>query len=86
LACIDRAAGSGSDNGRGAAGAATVPIPVGNPQTVTRIKLGGKLFHDARLSADGKVSCSTCHDQAKGFTDHLQVSTGFNERSPYLGK
>jgi cytochrome c peroxidase len=55
-----------------------VPVPANNPQTDAKIKLGDKLFHDKRLSADGKVSCSTCHDQAKGFTDHRRVSQGFN--------
>ncbi len=55
-----------------------VPVPADNPQTEAKIKLGDKLFHDARLSADGKVSCSTCHDSGKGFTDNLPVSVGFN--------
>jgi cytochrome c peroxidase len=55
-----------------------VSIPANNPQTEAKIKLGDKLFHDARFSADGKVSCSTCHDKAKGFTDNLPVSIGFN--------
>ncbi len=55
-----------------------VPVPDDNPQTEAKIKLGDKLYHDKRLSADGKVSCSTCHDEAKAFTDHLQVSKGFN--------
>lgn len=55
-----------------------VPVPENNPQSEAKIRLGDKLFHDQRLSADGKVSCSTCHDQAKGFTDQLPVSKGFN--------
>jgi cytochrome c peroxidase len=55
-----------------------VPIPADNPQTEAKIKLGDRLFHDARFSADGKVSCSTCHDKTKGFTDNLRVSKGFN--------
>ena len=54
-----------------------VPIPADNPQTEAKIKLGDKLFHDARFSGDGKVSCATCHDQGKGFTDNLPVSIGF---------
>lgn len=56
-----------------------VPIPADNPQTQAKIELGDKLFHDPRFSADGKVSCSTCHDRAKGFTDNLRVSKGFND-------
>jgi len=55
-----------------------VPIPADNPQTPEKIRLGDRLFHDQRFSADGKVSCSTCHDKTKAFTDHLPVSKGFN--------
>ena len=55
-----------------------VPVPADNPQTPAKIALGDKLFHDARFSADGKVSCSTCHDKSKAFTDRLKVSKGFN--------
>ena len=56
-----------------------VPIPADNPQTPAKIKLGDRLFHDVRFSADGKVSCATCHDKAKAFTDNLRVSKGFND-------
>ncbi len=56
-----------------------VPIPADNPQTPAKIALGDKLFHDTRFSADGKVSCATCHAQDKGFTDNLPVSKGFND-------
>ncbi len=55
-----------------------VPIPADNPQTPEKIALGDRLFHDTRFSADGKVSCATCHEQSKGFTDNLPVSEGFN--------
>ncbi|MDH5473176.1 MAG: cytochrome-c peroxidase [Gammaproteobacteria bacterium] len=55
-----------------------VPIPNNNPQTDLKINLGDKLYHDARFSADGKVSCATCHAREKGFTDNLPVSKGFN--------
>jgi len=53
-----------------------VPIPENNPQTPEKIKLGDKLYHDQRFSADGKVSCATCHAAEKGFTDNLKVSKG----------
>ena len=46
-----------------------VPIPADNPQSPEKIALGDKLFHDARFSIDGTVSCSTCHDDEKAFTD-----------------
>jgi cytochrome c peroxidase len=44
-------------------------IPADNPQTPEKISLGQKLFFDRRLSADGIVSCSTCHDPALAFRD-----------------
>ena len=46
-----------------------VPIPTDNPQTPEKIALGDKLFHDARFSGDGTISCSTCHADEKAFTD-----------------
>ena len=40
-----------------------VPVPENNPQTPEKIALGDKLYHDKRFSADGKVSCATCHEE-----------------------
>jgi len=54
-----------------------VPVPADNPQTEAKIALGDKLFHDARFSSTGDISCATCHDAKKGFTDSpLSVSQG----------
>lgn len=39
-------------------------------------ELGHRLFFDARLSSNGKVSCASCHDPARHFTDGLAVSVG----------
>ena len=52
------------------------PVPADNPQTTAKISLGDRLFHDKRFSIDGKVSCATCHEKDKGFTDHRRVSKG----------
>ncbi len=38
--------------------------------------LGHRLFFDARLSGDGSVSCATCHEPAKAFTDGRAISVG----------
>ena len=54
-----------------------VPIPADNPQSEAKIQLGDRLFHDTRFSADGKVACSTCHEESKAFTDGRRVSQGF---------
>jgi cytochrome c peroxidase len=55
-------------------------IPPDNPQTTEKIALGQKLFFDGRLSADGTVACSTCHDPARAFTDGRPVSIGIRGR------
>lgn len=33
------------------------------------VSLGKRLFFDTRLSADGKVSCATCHVPGMAFSD-----------------
>jgi cytochrome c peroxidase len=55
-------------------------IPPDNPQTPEKISLGQRLFFDRRLSADGTVSCSTCHDPARAFTDRKAASVGIKGR------
>ncbi len=55
-------------------------IPADNPQTPEKISLGQKLFFDRRLSADGMVSCSTCHNPAFAFTDRKPTSIGIKDR------
>ncbi len=57
-----------------------VPIPSDNPQTPGKIALGDKLFNDKRFSSTGEVSCATCHDPKKAFTDSpLITSEGINK-------
>lgn len=41
-----------------------------------KIELGRRLFHEPMLSADGSVSCATCHPLDKGGADSLPVSVG----------
>jgi cytochrome c peroxidase len=55
-------------------------IPADNPQTPEKVALGQRLFFDGRLSADGTVACSTCHDPQRGFTDGRPVSIGIRRR------
>lgn len=57
-----------------------VPIPAGNPQSTEKIQLGERLFNDMRFSSTGTVSCATCHDHTKGFTDSpLTTSQGIHK-------
>jgi cytochrome c peroxidase len=53
-----------------------VPSPTDNPTTLEKVALGKKLFFDKRLSLDGTVSCASCHDPHKAFTDQLATSVG----------
>jgi cytochrome c peroxidase len=60
--------------------ASRAAIPPDNPQTPEKIALGMKLFFDGRLSVDGTVACSTCHNPARAFTDGRPASIGINGR------
>ncbi len=51
-------------------------VPRTNPMTEAKVELGRKLFFDARLSADGKISCASCHDPKLAFGDAKPVAEG----------
>ncbi|MFK7925252.1 MAG: cytochrome-c peroxidase [Bacteroidia bacterium] len=55
-------------------------IPADNPMTVEKVELGKKLFYDPNLSADGTVSCASCHFPDRGFADTVSLSKGFEGR------
>ncbi|MEK6320550.1 MAG: cytochrome c peroxidase [Acidobacteriota bacterium] len=55
-------------------------IPADNPMTAAKVELGRTLFFDARLSADGTVSCASCHDPKRAFTDGRTVAEGIGGR------
>src|SRR3954453_22370440 len=54
--------------------------PADNLQSPEKSALGERLFFDGRLSIDGTVACSTCHDPALAFTDRRPVSIGVKGR------
>jgi cytochrome c peroxidase len=58
-----------------------VPIPRDNSQTPEKVALGHSLFGDKRLSVDGTVSCSTCHQPERAFTDGRTVAQGAGQRA-----
>lgn len=57
-------------------GLAPIPWPADNPYSPAKWTLGRALYFDPRLSADGSVACSKCHDPGKAFVDHMPVSSG----------
>jgi len=44
--------------------------------TPEQVRLGRWLYFDTRLSADGTISCATCHVPEHGFSETKPVSTG----------
>ena len=46
-----------------------VPVPADNPLTPEKVELGKQLYFDPRLSCDDTVSCASCHDPKKGWSN-----------------
>ena len=53
------------------------PLPATLNQDPARAEIGRWLFNDARLSANGSVSCANCHNLRKGGSDERDYSVGF---------
>lgn len=58
-----------------------VPVPADNPLTSAAVALGERLFFDARLSADGTISCASCHRPEYAFADTSARSIGILHRT-----
>lgn len=58
------------------AGLPAIPYPKENPATEAKIKLGKQLYFDKRLSSDNTISCASCHDPEKGWSNGDAVATG----------
>lgn len=56
-------------------------IPADNPMTVEGVALGRFLFYDSLLSKNNTISCSSCHQQNRAFTDGFALSIGVNGRT-----
>lgn len=52
------------------------PSPKENKLDIKKAELGKRLFFDPRLSGNGKMSCATCHDPDKGWSDGLPTARG----------
>lgn len=50
------------------------------PLNTRLVQLGRKMFSDTRLSANGTVSCATCHIQGQTLADGLTVGKGIDGR------
>jgi cytochrome c peroxidase len=57
-------------------GLPAVATPDGAARSASAVVIGKRLFFDKRLSADGTISCSVCHDPKKAYSDGLPVAKG----------
>jgi cytochrome c peroxidase len=57
-----------------------MPVPEENPLTAEKIQQGRRLFFDRRLSRDGSISCSSCHDPERAFSDGRAIGVGVFQR------
>jgi len=62
------------------AGAPSRPPPVA-PTREELVALGERLFFDKRLSGDNTLSCASCHDPARAFSDGKRTSVGVSKRA-----
>lgn len=51
-----------------------------NKPTKYGVELGEKLFQEVMLSANNTISCASCHQQARAFTDGKVQALGIHER------
>jgi len=58
------------------AGFPTPVIPADNPLTNEGVALGRRLFYEKALSSTGTMSCGSCHQQSKAFTDGRALAVG----------
>ncbi|MBJ7414132.1 MAG: c-type cytochrome [Niveispirillum sp.] len=54
----------------------SAPYPADNPYSDAKLELGRRLFNDTRLSGGNSMSCASCHDPAKGFSDARPRAVG----------
>lgn len=52
------------------------PLPEPAEADSRRVQLGKRLFEDGRLSADGEIACTSCHDVDNGGDDGRRYSPG----------
>lgn len=59
-------------------GLGKIEHPKNNPLTPAKIALGKQLYFDPRLSKDATISCASCHDPKKGWSNGEKVATGID--------
>lgn len=86
VACLAGPAGQGARPGESYVVAVPLgldiaaPVPADNPLREPAIELGRTLFFDPVLSADTSLSCASCHQPARYFTDGRERAVGIDGR------
>lgn len=57
-----------------------LPWPKDNPYSAKKAELGKLLYFDKRVSADGTISCASCHGVHRAFADENAIATGIKGR------
>jgi cytochrome c peroxidase len=69
----------------GLAGARAQPLPAvsvpAKAEAAARVAVGRQLFFDTSLSADARISCASCHQPEKAFSDGRKVALGIGNRA-----
>ena len=55
-----------------------VNVPADNPLTEDGVELGRFLFYEKKLSGNNTMSCGSCHQQEKAFTDGKALAVGID--------
>lgn len=58
----------------------TVQTVAAEPADCRLVAAGAQVLQSKALSADGRVSCATCHDPGKAFADGLVTAKGLEQR------
>lgn len=57
-------------------GLGALSYPADNPHLEEKVELGKQLYFDKRLSKDDTISCASCHDPDKGWSNGEAFATG----------
>jgi len=77
---LTAASGEARASGRDLLGLPSPVAIIAKPEDAARIALGRRLFFDKRLSVDGLISCSSCHDPVKAYADGRAFAQGVRGR------
>ena len=76
FSCLPSDAALAGESGRLLSGEPIQPLSMPTGLDQRKVALGKTLFFDPILSADGSLSCASCHDLTTGGSDHRPRSVG----------